>query len=83
MCSSDLRAWRGRGAVALPAPGQSLAEGIEQFAPTHVSLVATQLRRLLSDAASRERLCGMKAVLLGGSAFPEALIAEAHAAELR
>jgi len=43
--------------------------------PTHVSLVSTQVFRLLEAQAPLDRL---KAVLLGGSAFPESLIMQAY-----
>ncbi len=43
----------------------------------YVSLVPTQLRRLLADADARSALAGFDAVLLGGSAADPALLAEA------
>lgn len=43
--------------------------------PSHVSLVSTQVLGLLEAKAPLDRL---KAVLLGGSAFPESLIREAY-----
>lgn len=39
-------------------------------AVTHISLVPTQLQRLLSDEAMRETLPGIKAILVGGAACP-------------
>ena len=53
-------------AMALP-DGAPTAEAIGRLRPTHASLVATQLRRLLD---ARAELSGMTAVLLGGSAVP-------------
>ncbi len=64
-------------AMALPEPGASIGRGIIESGATHVSLVATQLRRLLNDEGEAD-LSGVKAMLLGGSAMPESLIAEAH-----
>lgn len=62
-------------AMALPNPNAPIGEAISETGATHVSLVATQLRRLLDEAAD---LSGVKAILLGGSAMPEGLVAEAH-----
>jgi O-succinylbenzoic acid--CoA ligase len=44
----------------------------------HVSLVPTQLQRLLGDEASRPVLAGFSSVLLGGAAAPAALLAAAR-----
>ncbi|MBN2311192.1 MAG: o-succinylbenzoate--CoA ligase [Candidatus Hydrogenedentes bacterium] len=73
------RCMLGGGAVGVPTPGQDLAEAIRHCGATHVSLVATQLGRLLASDAGRSALQGLKAVLLGGSAIPEPLIREAVA----
>lgn len=77
-----LRSWLGCGAVAVPGHRQPMAEAMAELRPTHVSLVATQLRRALADPGQVEQLRGMKAILLGGSAIPEALVREAHACGL-
>ncbi len=66
-------------AVAIPEPHEELGKAIERYKATHVSLVATQLYRLMQDPKSRLALTRLKAVLLGGSAFPPELIREAHA----
>jgi len=34
-------------AVAMPEPGQALVQGVKELTPTHLSLVSTQLQRLL------------------------------------
>ena len=47
---------------------------IDQAKVTHVSLVATQLHRLLSLKENHDRLRSLKCILLGGSAIPRALI---------
>ena len=60
--------------LAVPSPGLAPADVLRQSAPTHVSLVATQLRRLLEAGAD---LAGLDAVLLGGSAIPPDLLDEA------
>jgi O-succinylbenzoic acid--CoA ligase len=49
----------------------------------YVSLVPTQLVRLLADAAATEALRSFDAVLLGGGSTPPAVVAQAKAAELR
>ena len=72
--------------VAVPAEGMSVRDAIHVLRPTHVSLVATQLKQLL-DAAEREARDGvpdqtvgqavsssLKALLLGGSAIPPGLL---------
>ena len=61
-------------AMVLPEPGVPLAEAITQGGATHVSLVATQLRRLLSERAP---LGTLGAILLGGGPVPEKLVDEA------
>jgi O-succinylbenzoic acid--CoA ligase len=60
-------------AVALPPPGAPPAEALPATRATHVSMVATQLRRLLhaTDGAPPPRL---RAVLLGGGPIPDALL---------
>ena len=40
-------------ALCIPSEGTALAEALQQFEPTHVSLVATQLQRLLQDEDGR------------------------------
>ncbi|MEX2016359.1 MAG: AMP-binding protein [Candidatus Hydrogenedentales bacterium] len=57
-------------AVAIPEAGQELAAAMKQYGATHVSLVATQLRRFLEDDAGLAALSACKAILLGGSALP-------------
>lgn len=68
--------------IVVPEPGRALLDMIRQPEVTHVSLVATQLYRLLRAAGGAEALRGLKAILCGGSAFPPALLREAAAAEL-
>ncbi|MDN4482896.1 AMP-binding enzyme [Demequina lignilytica] len=54
-------------ADAFAAAASSLPDG-----PHHVSLVPTQLRRLLAEPAGREALARFEAVLVGGAALPDA-----------
>jgi o-succinylbenzoate---CoA ligase len=65
--------------VALPLPGSSLGESIASLGTTHVSLVSTQLSRLLRESAD---LGGLEAVLMGGGPVPPSLVDEALAREL-
>lgn len=71
--------------LLLPEPGQELAQAIVQLRPTHLSLVATQLQRLLSAPAPAllQALRACQAILLGGSALPRRLLQQAHALGLR
>jgi O-succinylbenzoic acid--CoA ligase len=62
--------------VALPLQGRSLGEAIARFDATHVSLVPTQLLRLLREDAN---LAGLKTVLMGGGPVPASLVDEAVA----
>ncbi len=65
-----------RAAVALPDPVQPLGDTIAAPGATHVSLVPTQLLRLLREDAD---LTGVKAILLGGGPVPAYLVDEAFA----
>jgi O-succinylbenzoic acid--CoA ligase len=65
--------------VALPRPGTSLGTDIAGFGATHVSLVSTQLSRLLREGAD---LGGLEAVLMGGGPVPPTLVDEALACGL-
>lgn len=59
--------------------GSSLAisnENLGDAATTHISLVPTQLYRLLKDPASRERLPRLKTIMLGGAPIGERIISE-------
>ncbi len=63
-------------AVAIPAPKTPTAEAIRALGATHASLVATQLYRMLGTEGLLPET--IRALLLGGSAIPEALLDEAH-----
>ncbi len=66
-------------AMVLPEEGEELGDVLIRHAPTHVSLVATQLYRLLRDDASAAALARCKAVVMGGGPTPESLVREAVA----
>lgn len=57
--------------VMLPDPGQPLAEALARLEPSHVSLVPTQLLRLLD--AGPASLTRPRSVLLGGGALSSSL----------
>ena len=73
----------GGAAVAVPGKDEPLADAIAGLGATHLSLVATQLYRLLREKPGRAALRRLKAVLLGGGPAPAALIAEAARAGVR
>ncbi|MBD3224694.1 MAG: o-succinylbenzoate--CoA ligase [Caldithrix sp.] len=57
-------------AVAIPPSVSDIGDTINRFNPTHVSMVSTQLERLLHSAELTSRAeNSFKAILLGGSAF--------------
>jgi o-succinylbenzoate---CoA ligase len=62
--------------VALPSPGISPGESIASLGATHISLVSTQLSRLLRESVD---LGGLQAVLMGGGPVPPSLVDEALA----
>jgi o-succinylbenzoate---CoA ligase len=66
--------------VAVPAHDDDLAHAIVDLGVSHVSLVATQLQRLLDTEANA--LAGLKAILLGGSPLPPRLVRRAVDADL-
>ena len=51
-----------------------MIQNIEKNQITHLSLVPTQLERLLKTGKGRNSLHKLKLILLGGSAIPESLI---------
>ena len=62
--------------VALPRQGTPLGEAIVGLGATHVSLVPTQLSRLLREAAD---LNALEAVLMGGGPIQPSLVEQARA----
>jgi O-succinylbenzoic acid--CoA ligase len=69
--------------VVIPGKNQSLIDLIETHRITHLSLVSTQLKRLLTELEkvkgnlSKKALPSLKAILLGGSRFQESMIRKA------
>ena len=68
----------GRATVVLSGPDVPLGDAITGLHVSHVSMVATQLRRCLGELRGHR----LRAILLGGSAVPLTLIEDAHAAGL-
>jgi len=67
------------GAALVILKNQSrLAETIDRFRVTHVSLVGTQLYRLLKSPGLPKFRRNLKAVLLGGSRISNSLLEQAH-----
>lgn len=64
-------------AMAIPESGESIERAQERYGVTHLSLVPTQLYRLLSGAGVPDSFSRVKAILLGGAPTPPAVMAEA------
>jgi O-succinylbenzoic acid--CoA ligase len=67
-------------AMVIPGENETIPGAAGKYGVTHMSLVSTQLYRLLENletTAPGGRLSPLKAVLLGGGAFPEASIDKA------
>lgn len=65
--------------VVIPAVGEALAASLERYAVTHVSLVPTQLKRLLSMTTAPAGVDRLRVILLGGAPIPRAVLGEAVA----
>ncbi len=68
------RAVTGGGTVVVQDPGEDPADSIDKHVISHISLVPTQLYRLLGRKKNIPILRKMKAIVLGGGAIPEHLI---------
>ena len=68
------RALHGGGAVAFPEHGVPLGRACRQFSATHLSVVATQLQRLLAEGPPPD----LAAVLVGGGPIPPELVTAAR-----
>ena len=66
-------------AIALPEPDAPLGGSIRKLRATHVSLVSTQLLRLLDEDAD---LSALRAVLMGGGPIPPSLVDRALSREV-
>lgn len=72
----------GGGALAVGDPATGIEESLDAYPVTHLSLVPTQLYRLLRTPRGPELLGGLKAILLGGSSASMTLLEDAIAARL-
>jgi len=70
------------GALAVAPPDEPLDQSLHNFPLTHLSVVPTQLYRLLAHKENTVRLRSMKAVLLGGSTVPKSLLEDAVRKEI-
>lgn len=64
-------------AVAVPSPDAPLHRSLDTAGATHVSVVSTQLRRLL-DAVRGSPPDRVRAVLVGGGPVPDSLVEASH-----
>jgi len=64
----------GAGLVIATDTDLNLSTAIARSKATHISLVSTQLQRLLADDKNLPLLRSLKCILLGGSAIPRTLI---------
>jgi len=67
-------------AVVIPAREEAAAAALERYEITHLSVVVTQLYRLLQRSASLP--VSLRCVVLGGSPIPLKLLERAHARRL-
>ena len=68
----------GGGTLVLPEPNEPLAAALIRTRPSHLSLVAAQLRQLLDHKPARAALAGCREILIGGGPCPPGWIAEAR-----
>lgn len=61
-------------AVVLPEGKETTSETIKKNRISHMSMVTTQLYRMLREPHGADITAGLKTVLLGGSAIPERLL---------
>ncbi len=73
----------GGGAITVPDSGMSLETALGTLPITHLSLVPTQLYRMLRSPAARACMQKLRAILLGGSPASQPLLSEALRAELQ
>lgn len=76
------RSLLGGGALVVPEPGTLIQDTLCRFHLSHLSLVPTQLYRLINDEKTLKKLQDFKVILLGGSTVEPALLEEASKAEL-
>ena len=65
------------GAIVIPTNSKHIEKSIKDHGITHLSLVATQLDRLLNEGLSPQTIRQLEAVLVGGGPTASSLIAKA------
>lgn len=76
------RCWLAGATAVIADPELGLADALGEHDITHVSMVPTQLQRLLRSGRCDAVKSVLKALLLGGEPLPEALLETAHAVGL-
>ena len=76
------RSLLGGGALAVMEPGTPIQDALGRFPLSHLSLVPTQLYRMLQNRETLKNLQGLEAILLGGSAVEPVLLQQASKAGL-
>ena len=61
-------------AMVIPSKNKSLVETLQSRKVTHLSLVPTQLHRLLQTSLGKANLRRLKIILLGGAPIPQTLL---------
>ncbi len=69
-------------AVVVPHHGASIDQAITDYDITHISMVSTQLIRMMRSEREIGLLGKLQAILLGGSAIPTTLLKEAYERQL-
>lgn len=72
-----IRAFICGGTVVITGQDVKIQEAVDLFRITHLSLVSTQLYRLLYKKKTANKFKKLKAIILGGSSFPKDLIDKA------
>lgn len=65
-----IRAFAANASVVLPCAGESLSDVLQRQKVTHLSLVSTQLKRLIADPGAIDKLKKCRKVILGGGPIP-------------
>ena len=68
--------------IAVPDHDEAIDQAIERLNITHISVVPTQLYRLLQTQRGRNALAHLRGILLGGAPIPADLIRKSMAARL-
>jgi O-succinylbenzoic acid--CoA ligase len=78
-----VRAMLSGGSIILPNKNNLLEQELADRNPSHVSLVSTQLHRLLNETDAAHHLAKCRCVLMGGSAMRKGLIDQAIASGIK